>query len=342
MPIAATRARKSSTRSASSSARAARSRATTAAGGRRTPRERRKGAVTQLHPREEPQQDLRSSLGSSPSFPRCHVSSAEPVPRVRPLDDSEHAVDVVHVHVVRHELVDDLRIGVTGSVDTELGVLLDDPRQVALGARDVADLDVVCGQLGGGFGTATRAACPMQRDARHRRRGTISPGTRARGARARVAQQLLDVRQRSRLQDVLEVGVPQPDPLEPDALRVCTAIGEVEQAPLPAEVHLDWARDRPVQAHDVVRESPSPAEPHAGDGGLRSAHAFPDAVNFRTTSTYGTGLTTAESPSARGARPVGFAEPPFSSPQTNVTSVSGSACSASRTASVSSLPSLAL
>ncbi len=41
-PIAATRARKSSTRSASSSALAARSRATTAAGGRRTPRGRRR------------------------------------------------------------------------------------------------------------------------------------------------------------------------------------------------------------------------------------------------------------------------------------------------------------
>ena len=39
---------------------------------------------------------------------------------------------------------------------------------------------------------------------------------------------------------------------------------------------------------------------------------------------------------------VGLAEPPSSSPQTNVTSVPGSACSASTTASVSILPSLAL
>ena len=63
---------------------------------------------------------------------------------------------------------------------------------------------------------------------------------------------VLHVGQRARLQDVLEVGVPEPDPLEPDALRLGAAVGEVEQAPLAAEVHLDRPGDGPVQPHDVV------------------------------------------------------------------------------------------
>jgi hypothetical protein len=78
--------------------------------------------------------------------PRVEREAA--VRRVRSLDDRERRVDVVHVDVVRHELVDDLRVGVPGSVGTQLGVPLHDPRQLAVRADDVADLDVVRGQLG--------------------------------------------------------------------------------------------------------------------------------------------------------------------------------------------------
>src|SRR6185503_19552815 len=63
---------------------------------------------------------------------------------------------------------------------------------------------------------------------------------------------------------------------------------------------------------------------------------------LRTVSTYGTGLTTARISTWTCGSTVGLRVPPSSSPQTKVTSVPGSACRSSRTASVSILPSFAL
>ena len=57
---------------------------------------------------------------------------------------------------------------------------------------------------------------------------------------------------------------------------------------------------------------------------------------------YGTGLTTARISVWTCGSTVGLDEPPPSSPQTNVTSVPGSATSGSTTASVSIFPSFAL
>ena len=53
-----------------------------------------------------------------------------------------------------------------------------------------------------------------------------------------VLEELLHVRERARLEHVLEVGVPDPDALEPAARRLLAAVAEVEQAPFPAPVDL--------------------------------------------------------------------------------------------------------
>ncbi len=88
----------------------------------------------------------RRSSGSSLQLAEVPgVECEAAVRRVRSLDDRERRVDVVHLDVVRHELVDDLRVRVPGGVGAELAESLDDPRQLALRAHDVADLDVVGG-----------------------------------------------------------------------------------------------------------------------------------------------------------------------------------------------------
>jgi hypothetical protein len=51
---------------------------------------------------------------------------------------------------------------------------------------------------------------------------------------------------------VLEVGVPEPDALEPDPRGLLAAIAEVEEAPLSPDVHLDRSGRRPVEADEVV------------------------------------------------------------------------------------------
>ena len=58
------------------------------------------------------------------------------------------------------------------------------------------------------------------------------------------------------LEDVLEVGMPDPDPREPDALRLLAAVAEVEEAPLAPGVHLDRPGDRPVQPDKFVHLRP--------------------------------------------------------------------------------------
>ncbi len=65
-------------------------------------------------------------------------------------------------------------------------------------------------------------------------------------------EQRLDVGECPRLEDVLQVGMPEADSLEPDALGVRAALGEVEQAPLAARVDLHRARRRPVERDKVV------------------------------------------------------------------------------------------
>src|SRR3954471_11810499 len=51
-------------------------------------------------------------------------------------------------------------------------------------------------------------------------------------AQAVVVEDPLQVAQRSRLEQVLEVGVPDPEPAEADLARLRAAVGPVEEAPL--------------------------------------------------------------------------------------------------------------
>ena len=67
-----------------------------------------------------------------------------------------------------------------------------------------------------------------------------------------LAEQRRDVGERAGLEHVLEVGVPEPDAAEADALRLCTAIGEVEEAPLAAGVHVHRAGCCPVENDQVA------------------------------------------------------------------------------------------
>ena len=66
-----------------------------------------------------------------------------------------------------------------------------------------------------------------------------------------VVERLLHVAQALRLEHVLQVGVPDPEPAEADLLRFRAAVGPAEEAPLPADVHLDRAGDRPVEAEQL-------------------------------------------------------------------------------------------
>ena len=61
-----------------------------------------------------------------------------------------------------------------------------------------------------------------------------------------------DLGERARLEDVLEVGVPEPDPAEADARGVCAAVAQVEEAPLASDVHVDGPGRRPVERDQVV------------------------------------------------------------------------------------------
>ena len=67
-----------------------------------------------------------------------------------------------------------------------------------------------------------------------------------------VVEELPHLAQRARLEHVLEIGVPEPDAREADARGLLAALAEVEEAPLPTEVHLDGTGRRPVEADDLV------------------------------------------------------------------------------------------
>ncbi len=180
------------------------------------------------------------------------VESEPSVPRAGALDERERRVEIVDVDVGRHELVDQLRVMLLGRVGAELGEGLGQTRQLARRAWDVPDLDVVraerrggieqeaLGGLGGAAALVVRVEEPLPDELELE---VLEPV---------VVEQPLQVGQCVRLQEVLEVGMPEPDSLEPDALGLGAAVGEAEQAPLAAEVHLDRPGDGPVQAHDVV------------------------------------------------------------------------------------------
>ena len=176
----------------------------------------------------------------------------EPAVRsIRPLDHRERRVDGVHHDVVRHELVDDLRVGVLRGVGAELGVRLHDPRQHAGRAGEIADLDVVgrqhlrrleqqrARQVGGAAALVARFEEPVPQELE------------LEVLQAVVIEELSHLMEVARLEHVLQVGVPKPDTAEADASRLLAAIAQVEEAPFPAEVNLDRAGDGPIEAQEV-------------------------------------------------------------------------------------------
>ena len=92
----------------------------------------------------------RSSSGAIPSL--RHVPGVDREAAVRgacAADDLEHGVELLTFDVERHELVDDLRVGVLRRVGAQLAEALRELRELGRRAGDVADLDVVRAELGG-------------------------------------------------------------------------------------------------------------------------------------------------------------------------------------------------
>ena len=180
------------------------------------------------------------------------VEGETPVGRVRPLDDRERLVDVVDVDVVGHELVGDRRVGVPGRVRAELAVALDDLRQLALRADDVAHLDVVRGK---GRGRLEQQRPPLVGRLAAlvvRVEEPVAEELELEVAEPVVVEELPHLAQGARLEHVLEIGVPEPEAGEPDARRLLAAVAQVEEAPLAPDVHLDRTGRRPVEADELV------------------------------------------------------------------------------------------
>ena len=171
---------------------------------------------------------------------------------VRSLDESQRGVEVVDVHVGRHELVDDAGVVMLGGVGAQLGEPLDQRVQVAGHAGDVPDLDVVCRErrgrlpeprpqlVGGSAALVVRVEEPVGEELE------------LEVAQAVVVEQLRDLTQCSCLENVLEIGVPEADPAEADAGGLDAAIFEIEEAPLPSVVRLRGAGRRPVEPEQFV------------------------------------------------------------------------------------------
>ena len=143
----------------------------------------------------------------------CHVSMARPaVRRVSAVHDGKGRIEVVHVDVERHELVDDPCVRVGRRVGAQLGVGVDQPRQLARRAGDVPHLDVVRRQcrrrleqerprlVGGLTALVARIEEPLPEKLELDIGETV------------VVEKLPDLGERSGLEHVLEVGVPEAGP----------------------------------------------------------------------------------------------------------------------------------
>ncbi len=166
------------------------------------------------------------------------------------------------VDVVGHELVGDRRVRVAGRVGAELAVALDDLRELAVRAHDVAHLDVVGGEGGGGLEQKRSALVGRLAALVARVEEPVAEELELDVAEPVVVEQLPDLAQGAGLEHVLEVGVPEPEAGEPDARRLLAAVTQVEQAPLPAEMHLDRTRGGPVEP-DELGGGAHPGEPNA-------------------------------------------------------------------------------
>jgi len=70
-------------------------------------------------------------------------------------------------------------------------------------------------------------------------------------AQAVVVERPLQVAQALRLEQMLDVRVPEAEPAEADRARFGATVGPAEEAPLATVVHLDRPGDRPVQTEQL-------------------------------------------------------------------------------------------
>ena len=137
------------------------------------------------------------------------------------------------------------------SVLAELAVPLDDLLEIALGAHDVPDLDVVRGERG--------SRLEQERPSLVRCLSALVVGVEEPVAEELeldvaepvVVEQLTNLPQGALLEHVLEIGVPEPEAREAHARRLLAAVAQVVEAPLAPEMHLDGARRRPVEPDEL-------------------------------------------------------------------------------------------
>src|SRR3954451_16410750 len=209
-------------------------------------------AVAELDPAEVLGRDAPELLRRDPEL--AHVPGVDrdaAVRRARALDDVERRVERVDVDVERHELVDDHGPVLVGRVGAKLGEALGDLLERARRPGDVADLDVVGLEDGGGV---EEQAALRVGDAAALVVGVEEPvheELELEVLEAGVVEHGLDVAQGALFEHVLEVGVPDPETAEAGPGGLGAAVGPVEQAPLAAGVDLDRARHGPVQPHQL-------------------------------------------------------------------------------------------
>ena len=141
----------------------------------------------------------------------------------------------------RHELVDHPRAVPLRRLGAQLGVALGQERQLARPAEDVRDLDVVGVERGGRLEQELPGRVRCLPPLVVRVEEPVEQALELEVLEPVVVEEPLDVGERARLEDVLEVGVPEPDALEPGTRGLLAAVGEVEQAPLAPAVHLHRA-----------------------------------------------------------------------------------------------------
>jgi hypothetical protein len=123
----------------------------------------------------------------------------------------------------------------------QLGVALGQERQLARPAEDVRNLDVVGVEHGGRLEQELPGRVRCLPPLVVRVEEPVEQALELEVLQPVVVEEPLDVGKRARFENVLEVGVPQPDALEPRARGLLTAVGEVEEAPLAPAVHLHRA-----------------------------------------------------------------------------------------------------
>ena len=209
-------------------------------------------AVGELDPRQVLDGDATELVGRDPEL--RHVPGVDGDPAVggaRAGHDLEGGVDRVDVDVGGHQLVDDLRIRVPGGVFAQLAEALGELRERCLPAEDVGDLDVVrtedagrleqqCARLVGG---PTALVVGIEEPVQQALDLEVTEPVVVEGA--------LHLLQAPGLEHVLQIGMPDAEAAEADLAGLGAAVVPVEEAPLASDVHLDRARDRPVERNQL-------------------------------------------------------------------------------------------